>query len=147
MSTVKKLVHGLEKKYVVNTFLSPIVMIGEVMMEVVIPFIMAKIIDVGIANSDLPYVLKTGLIMVGLALFSLTCGILGTRFSTYAAQGFGYNLRKRLYDKIQTFSFANIDKFSTASLVARLTTDVDMSQNCDQIIMALFFHSPMIIST
>lgn len=145
MSTVKKLVHGLEKKYVVNTFLSPIVMIGEVMMEVVIPFIMAKIIDVGIANSDLPYVLKTGLIMVGLALFSLTCGILGTRFSTYAAQGFGYNLRKRLYDKIQTFSFANIDKFNTASLVTRLTTDVNMTQNVYRMIVSLCFRSPIMM--
>ena len=145
MSTIKKLVHGLEKKYVVNSFLSPVVMIGEVLMEVIIPFVMAKIIDVGIANSDLPYVVKTGLLMIGLACISLTCGVLGTRFSTYAAQGYGYNLRKRLYDKIQSFSFANIDKFSTASLVTRLTTDVNMSQNVYRMLIHMCFRGPIML--
>ena len=72
MSTMKKLVGGMEKKYVINSILSPIVMIGEVLMEVIIPFVMAKIIDVGIANSNLPYVIKTGLLMIGLACVSLT---------------------------------------------------------------------------
>jgi len=145
MSNVKKLVTGLEKKYVINSFLSPVVMIGEVIMEVIIPFVMAKIIDVGIANSDLPYVIKTGLTMVGLACISLCCGVLGTRFSTYAAQGYGYNLRRRLYDKVQNFSFANIDKFSTASLVTRLTTDVNMSQNVYRMLIHMCFRSPIML--
>lgn len=142
---MRKLVGGLEKKYVINSILSPMVMIGEVLMEVIIPFVMAKIIDVGIANSDLPYVIKTGLMMVGLACISLTCGVLGTRFSTYAAQGYAYNLRKRLYDKIQGFSFANIDKFSTASLVTRLTTDVNMSQNVYRMLIHILFRSPIML--
>ncbi|MCR4955010.1 MAG: ABC transporter ATP-binding protein/permease [Treponema sp.] len=142
---IKKLLTGLEKKYVVNTFLSPIAMIGEVVMEVIIPFIMAKIIDVGIANSDLPFVTKYGLIMIGLAIVSLVCGILGTVFSTYAAQGFAYNLRKRLFDKIQSFSFANIDKFSSASLITRLTTDVNMTQNVYRMLIHMCVRSPFMM--
>jgi len=145
MSNAKKLCTGLGKKYVVNAFLSPVVMIGEVIMEVIIPFVMARIIDVGIANSDLPYVIKTGLFMVGLACISLCCGVLGTRFSTYAAQGYGANLRTRLYDKIQSFSFANLDKFSTASLVTRLTTDVNMSQNVFRMMIHMCFRSPIML--
>lgn len=145
MSNIKKLVSGLEKKYVINTFLSPVVMIGEVCMEVIIPFIMAKIIDIGIANKDLPYVVKFGGLMIGLALISLCFGMLGTRFSTVAAQGFAYNLRKRLYSKIQTFSFANIDKFSTASLVTRLTTDVNMTQNVYRMMIHMCIRSPFML--
>ncbi len=145
MSKAKKLLKGLERKYVVNAFLSPVVMIGEVLMEVIIPFVMAKIIDVGISNSDLPYVIRTGLFMVLLALISLCCGVLGTRFSTYAAQGYAYNLRRRLYGCIQNFSFANIDKFSTASLVTRLTTDVNMSQNVFRMLIHMCFRSPIML--
>lgn len=145
MSTVKKLVSGLDKKYVINTFLSPCVMIGEVVMEVIIPFIMAKIIDIGIANKNLPYVAKFGGLMIGLAIISLCFGMLGTIFSTIAAQGFGYNLRKKLYNKIQTFSFANIDKFSTASLVTRLTTDVTMTQNVYRMFIHMCVRSPFML--
>lgn len=145
MSTVKKLVSGLDRKYVINTFLSPVVMIGEVIMEVIIPFIMARIIDVGIANKDLPYVAKFGGLMVGLAVISLCFGVAGTRFSTVAAQGFGYTLRKKLYNKIQSFSFANIDKFSTASLVTRLTTDVTMTQNVYRMLIHMCIRSPFML--
>ncbi len=145
MSTIRKLVTGLEKKYVINTILSPIAMIGEVVMEVIIPFIMARIIDVGIAGSDLPYVIRYGIAMVALAIVSMGCGVLGTVFSTYAAQGFGYTLRKRLYDKIQTFSFANIDKFSTASLITRLTTDVNMAQNVYRMLIHMCVRSPFMM--
>ena len=145
MSTIKKLVSGLEGKYIRNSILSPIVMIGEVVMEVIIPFIMAKIIDLGIANRDLPFVAKYGILMIGLACFSLLCGMLGTVFSTTAAQGFGYNLRKRLYAKVQSFSFANIDKFSTASLVTRLTTDVNMTQNVYRMMIQMCVRSPFML--
>jgi len=145
MSTIRKLTRGLNKKYIINTILSPIVMIGEVVMEVVIPFIMAKIIDVGIAGKDLPFVARYGGIMIGLALFSLTCGVLGTRFSTVAAQGFAYTLRTRLYKKIQSFSFANIDHFSTASLVTRLTTDVNMAQNVYRMLIHMCVRSPFML--
>ena len=82
MSTIRKLLTGLEKKYVINSILSPIAMIGEVVMEVIIPFIMARIIDVGIANSDLPYVIRYGILMISLAIISLISGVLGTVFSS-----------------------------------------------------------------
>lgn len=145
MSTIRKLTRGLNKKYIINTILSPIVMIGEVVMEVVIPFIMAKIIDVGIAGKDLPFVAKYGGIMIGLAVISLICGVLGTRFSTVAAQGFAYTLRTRLYKKIQSFSFANIDHFSTASLVTRLTTDINMVQNVYRMLIHMCVRSPFML--
>lgn len=145
MSTIRKLTRGLNKKYIINTILSPIVMIGEVVMEVVIPFIMAKIIDVGIAGKDLPFVAKYGGIMIGLAVISLTCGVLGTRFSTVAAQGFAYTLRTRLYKKIQSFSFANIDHFSTSSLVTRLTTDINMVQNVYRMLIHMCVRSPFML--
>lgn len=145
MSTIRKLTQGLSTKYVINTILSPLVMIGEVVMEVIIPFIMAKIIDVGIAGKDLPFVARYGGIMIGLAVISLTCGVLGTRFSTVAAQGFAYTLRTRIYKKIQTFSFANIDHFSTASLVTRLTTDINMTQNVYRMLIHMCVRSPFML--
>ena len=145
MSTIRKLTRGLKKKYIINSILSPIVMIGEVVMEVIIPFIMAKIIDVGIAGKDLPFVAKYGAIMIGIAVFSLFCGVMGTRCSTVAAQGFAYTLRTRLYQKIQTFSFANIDRFSTASLVTRLTTDVNMAQNVYRMLIHMCVRSPFML--
>ncbi len=145
MSTIRKLTHGLSKKYIINTILSPLVMIGEVVMEVIIPFIMARIIDVGIAGKDLPFVARYGAIMIGLAVISLTCGMLGTLFSTVAAQGFACTLRQRLYQKIQSFSFANIDRFSTASLVTRLTTDVNMAQNVYRMVIHMCVRSPFML--
>lgn len=145
MSTIRKITKGLSKKYIVNTILSPLVMIGEVVMEVIIPFIMAKIIDVGIVGKDLPFVAHYGGLMIGLALVSLTCGVLGTRFSTVAAQGFAYTLRNRLYQKIQSFSFANIDHFSTASLVTRLTADVNMAQNVYRMLIHMCVRSPFML--
>ena len=149
MSDVKTLFKGFEKKYAINAVLSPIVMIGEVLMEVIIPFIMAKIIDQGIGGNagegDLPFVIRYGLLMIGLACISLLCGVLGTICSTYAAQGFGYNIRKRLFNRIQDFSFANIDKFSTASLVTRLTTDVTMTQNVFRMIIHMCVRSPVML--
>ena len=124
-------------------------MIGEVVMEVIIPFIMAKIIDDGIGGNagqgDLQFVIRYGLIMIGLACISMLSGVLGTVFSTYAAQGFAYNLRKRLFTKIQTFSFANIDKFSTASLVTRLTTDINMAQNVYRMLIHMCVRSPFML--
>lgn len=145
MSDIRKIIKGLDKKYIVNSIMSPVVMIGEVVMEVIIPFIMAKIIDVGIAGKDLPYVVKAGLLMIGLAIVSLCCGMLGTVFSTVAAQGFAFTLRKRLFRRIQNFSFSNIDKFSTASLVTRLTTDVNMAQNVYRMLIHMCVRSPFML--
>ena len=145
MSNARKLLKGMEKKYTINAILSPIVMIGEVCVEVIIPFIMKNIIDIGIHNKDLSYVLKYGCLMIGLALVSLTFGMLGTKTSTYAAQGFAFNLRKRLFEKIQSFSFANIDKFSSASLITRLTTDVTMTMNVFRMLIHMCVRSPVML--
>ena len=142
---MSKLAKGLEKKYVIRTVLAPVLTIGEVAMEVIIPFIMAKLIDIGIANRDLSFIVRYGLLMVALALFSLACGILSVRFSTVAAQGYGANLRKNLFRHIQDFSFSNIDKFSTASLITRLTTDVNMSQNVYKMCIQMCVKAPIMM--
>lgn len=148
MSALKKITKGMEKKYIAYTCLSPVSMIGEVLMETYIPFVMAKIIDVGICGpngGDLSYVVKTGLMMAGLSIISLICGCGGSIFSARASQGFSHNLRKRLFNKVQNFSFANIDKFSTASLVTRLTTDVTNTQNVYRMIIQMCFRAPFML--
>jgi len=142
MSVIKKLMQGLEKKYKTATVVAPLTIMGEVLLEVLIPLIMARIIDVGIANSDVGYVVKVGGIMVGAALLSLAFGCIAARFAAVAAFGFSRNLRRRLFNKVQDFSFGNVDKFSTASLVTRLTTDVTNVQNTFQMIVRMCFRAP-----
>ena len=149
MSKFKKLLTGLEKRYIFSSAMAPVAMIGEVVMEVVMPFIMAKIIDNGIGGNggdgDLQFVIRYGLLMIGLACVSLLCGVLGTFCSTYGAQGFACTLRKRIFTKIQGFSFSNIDKFSTASLVTRLTTDINMAQNVYRMLIQMCVRSPFML--
>ena len=149
MSKIKKLLTGLEKRYIFSSIMAPVAMIGEVVMEVVMPFIMAKIIDNGIGGNggdgDLQFVIRYGLLMIGLACISLLCGVLGTFCSTYGAQGFACTLRKRIFTKIQGFSFSNIDKFSTASLVTRLTTDINMAQNVYRMLIQMCVRSPFML--
>ena len=115
---------------------------GEVLLEVLIPLIMARIIDVGIANKDAAYVAKYGLLMIAAAICSLSFGVLAGRFAAVSALGFSRNLRKRLFNKVQDFSFSNVDKFSTASLVTRLTSDVNNAQNTFQMIVRMCVRSP-----
>jgi len=145
MSTIKKLMAGLEKKYKVYTALSPLTMIGEVVMETVIPLLMAKIIDVGIRNNDIAYVVRMGIIMIGAACLSLACGAFGARFAAVASLGFSRNLRRRLFAKVQDYSFGNVDHFSTASLVTRLTTDVTNTQNTYQMIVRMCVRAPFML--
>jgi len=149
MSKIKKLLTGLEKRYIFSSAMAPVAMIGEVVMEVVMPFIMAKIIDNGIGGNagqgDLQFVIRYGLLMIGLACVSLLCGVLGTFCSTYGAQGFACTLRKRIFTKVQGFSFSNIDKFSTASLVTRLTTDINMAQNVYRMLIQMCVRSPFML--
>jgi len=131
--------------YVRETVLAPVTIIFEVLIEVYIPFLMAKIIDVGIANRDVGYVTKIGAIMVGLSLCSLCMGALSGRFAAVAATGFAANLRKAIFGKIQDFSFANIDKFSTASLVTRMTTDVTNVQMAFMMMTRIMFRAPVML--
>lgn len=145
MSSISKITKGMEKKYIAYTCLSPVSMIGEVLMESVIPLIMAKIIDDGIQTGNFSVVLSQGLLMAGLSIISLICGCGGSIFSARASQGFSHNLRKRLFNKVQNFSFANIDKFSTASLVTRLTTDVTNIQNVYRMVIQMCFRAPFML--
>ncbi len=142
MSIVKKLLSGLERKYKVYSLLSPVTMVGEVLMETAIPLMMAKIIDIGIAEKNLSYVLKLGLAMMSMSLVSLLFGALGARFSAVAAFGFSRNLRRNLFAKVQSFSFGNVDHFSTSSLVTRLTTDVTNVQNTYQMLIRVCVRAP-----
>lgn len=146
MGTIRKITSGLEKKYWLYTFLSPLVMVGEVVMETLIPFFMAKIIDVGISSRDISYVLRTGGIMVCLAFVSLGFGSCGARFGAVAALGFARNLRRNLFNKVQSFSFLNVDHFSSASLVTRLTTDVTNVQNIYKMLCQICFRAPFMLA-
>ena len=145
MSTLKNLTSGLERKYKAYTVLCPLTMVGEIAIETLIPLMMKKIIDVGIANYDLRAVVRYGAIMVGMALVSLGFGLLGARFGAVASLGFSRNLRSRLFSKIQSFSFGNVDHFSSSSLVTRLTTDVQNLQNTYQMLIRITFRAPFML--
>ncbi|MCC8043585.1 MAG: ABC transporter ATP-binding protein/permease [Oscillospiraceae bacterium] len=141
---IKKLLScvGEYKKYAI---LTPFVMIGEVAMEVLIPYLMGLIIDNGIRMSDTVYTVKMGLLMLLCACFSLCCGALCGKLAAIAGMGFAKNVRIRLFDKAQDFSFGNVDKFSTASLVTRLTTDVTNIQNAFMMIIRTAVRSPVML--
>jgi len=123
------------RQYKTASLLSPLFMLGEVFLEVLIPYYMRNIMDFGIDKSDMNYVTKTSAVLVVFALLSLTCGALSGTFAARAATGFAANLRHDIFRRIQTFSFSNIDKFSTAGLVTRLTTDVSNVQMAYQAII------------
>ncbi len=133
---------GKYKKYAI---LAPLTIILEVILEVAIPFIMSKIIDIGIKNGDLAYITKMGIAMIVMALLSLLAGALSARYAAIASTGFAKGLRQKLFYKVQDFSFANIDKFSTASLVTRLTTDVTNAQNAFMMIIRMMVRSPIML--
>ncbi|MBP5581938.1 MAG: ABC transporter ATP-binding protein [Ruminococcus sp.] len=132
-------------KYIKQAVLCPVTIIGEVLMEVLIPAVMALIIDNGIKKGDIGYVAKMGGLMVLMSIFSLCFGALAARFSAVAAMGFAKNLRSSLFHKVQDFSFANVDKFSTASLTTRLTTDVTNIQNAFMMFVRMAFRSPIML--
>jgi len=132
-------------KYKKQTILAPIMVIGEVLIDILIPMLMSRIIDVGVANRDLGYVTRVGLLMVGCALVALVFGALSGRFAAVAGMGFAKNVRQKLYYRIQDFSFANLDKFSTASLVTRLTTDVSNVQMAYMMTIRMLVRSPIML--
>ncbi len=133
------------KKYKWAAILSPLVMIGEVVLETRIPVLMSNIVDVGIPNQNVKYVILVGLSMMVMALCSMACGALGSIFSSTAALGFSAELRKDMFSRIQDYSFANIDKFSTASLVTRLTTDVNRVQMAFMMLLRMTFRAPVML--
>ena len=131
------------KEYKRASFITPVFMILEVLMEMIIPYLMASIIDKGVNAGDIDHIYKVGAIMVVAAALGLFAGIGGGRFGAKASAGFAKNLREAMFNNIQTFSFANIDKYSTAGLVTRLTTDVTNIQNAYQMILRMFVRSPI----
>ncbi len=133
------------REYKKDSLLAPIFMIGEVAMEVLIPFYMAKLINNGIQVQDMGYVVKMGLFLAVLCIISLSCGMLSGKYASSAASGFSKNLRKDMYYNIQNFSFNNIDKFSTSSIITRLTTDVTNIQNAYQMIIRVAVRSPVML--
>ena len=133
------------KQYKKDAILTPIFVIFEVVMEVLIPYLMARIIDVGIQNSDLNYIFKIGAILVVSAILSLAFGMLSGRYAAKASAGFAKNLRQGMFYNIQNYSFTNIDKFSTSSLVTRLTTDVTNVQMAFQMIIRILVRAPIML--
>ena len=141
MAVIKTLAAQI-KEYKVPSVITPIFMIMEVIMEMIVPLLMASIIDDGIEKGDMNHILLMGGVMVLAALFGLFSGIMGGVFGSKAATGFARNLRKSMYENIQTFSFSNIDKFSTAGLVTRMTTDVTNIQNAYMMLLRMCFRAP-----
>ena len=132
---------GEYKKYAI---LTPLMAILEVACELALPRLMAAIVDVGIVNQDLAYILQTGLGMLILAMFSMTCGMFCAKFAAISAQGFGANLRRGLFNQIQEFSFADIDRFSSASLITRTTNDIQQVQFTCVILLRMVAYAPIL---
>ena len=138
VKTILKQVKELKK----DSILTPIFMILEVILETLIPLLMAAIIDNGVEKGDMNYIYKVGAIMVGLAVLGLITGMLGGKYGASASTGLARNLRRAMFENIQSYSFSNIDKFSTAGLVTRLTTDVTNVQNAYQMILRMCARAP-----
>ena len=104
---------------------APILIVLEVICELLLPLVMAEIVDTAIPSGDTSYIFKLGAAMLILAALSMACGVLAAKYAAFASQGFGGNLRQGLFNQIQNFSFADIDRFSSASLITRMTNDVN----------------------
>ncbi len=141
---IKKLLSyvGEYKRYAI---LTPAMIIGEVIMEVLIPLVMAAIIDNGLGKGGLKYTLTLGSLMILMSLVSLCFGAAAGTYAAKAGMGFAKNLRNDLFHKVQDFSFANVDKFSTGSLVTRLTTDVTNTQNAFMMLLRMGFRAPFML--
>ena len=133
------------REYKKDSILSPLFVSCEVILEVIIPFLMADLIDNGIDAGNMNYILRIGITLIICALASLVFGFLSGRSAAIASAGFAKNLRKDMYDHVQEFSFSNIDKFSTASIVTRLTMDVTNVQNSYQMIIRVAVRSPIMM--
>ena len=133
------------REYKKQSILAPAFVALEVIMEVIIPFLMAKLIDDGIYAGNMSVIYKIGLTLVISAIMSLIFGVLSGKFAATASAGFAKNLRKDMYYNVQNFSFGNIDKFSTSSIVTRLTTDVTNLQQAYQMIIRIAVRSPLML--
>ena len=141
---IKKLMKSI-REYKKDSILTPICVAVEVVLETIIPLLMANLIDDGVYDGEMNLVYKIGLELILCAVLSLVFGVLSGNFAAKASSGFAKNLRKDLYYKVQDFSFMNIDKFSTSSLVTRLTTDVTNVQNAFQMIIRIAVRTPLML--
>lgn len=132
------------KEYKKESFLTPVFVTGEVILDIVIPLVMAMLIDQGIEKGDMQKILMIGGLLFVLAVIALFFGAMSGRYAAIASAGFAKNIRKRLFGDIQEFSFSNIDRFSSSSLVTRLTTDVTNVQNAYQMVIRILIRSPLI---
>lgn len=133
------------KQYKKDSVLVPVYSALEVVMEVIIPFVMALLIDEGVEKGNMNKILLYGIIMIVLAMISLFAGMMAGKYAASASSGFACNLREAMYRNIQRFSFSNIDKFSTAGLVTRMTTDVTNVQNAYQMIIRIAVRAPLML--
>ena len=134
-------------KYKLDAILTPLFVAAESVLEVLIPFKMADLIDFGIEAENINYVVKIGVILLAFSIMSLICGTLSGYFASRASSGYAKNLREAMYNKIQDYSFSNVDKFSASSLVTRLTTDVTNVQNAFQMIIRIAVRAPIMFFT
>ena len=131
------------REYKKQTILTPIFVALEVVMEILIPFVMAKLVDYGIYGNDIGVIYKLGLLLLVLVVFALTFGVLAGKTAAKASTGFAKNLRHDMYYKVQDYSFENIDKFSTSSIITRMTTDVTHVQQAFQMLTRITFRAPL----
>lgn len=141
---LKKLLANVGE-YKKQSLLTPLYTFGEVLMDVIMPLIMAALIDQGIQKSNSGKILEFGGLLFICAIFALFSGTLGARSAAKASAGFAKNLRHTLFERIQGFSFSNIDRFSGSSLITRMTTDVTNVQNAYQMIIRILVRSPLIL--
>ncbi|AKN30920.1 ABC transporter [Clostridium carboxidivorans P7] len=128
-----------------DAILTPIFVALEAIMETIIPLLMAWIIDNGVGKGDMKYVCVVGAVMLAVSFISLTCGALSGKYAASASTGFARNLRRAMYYNIQNYSFSNIDKYSTAGLITRLTTDITNVQNAFQMVIRMFVRAPFML--
>lgn len=133
------------KGYRFKSILAALTIIGEVLVEVSIPYMMADIVNIGIENKDTAFIIQRGIMMILMAIASLSLGALSARFASVSSAGFAKNLRGGLFERVQSFSFANVDRFSTASLITRLTTDVNTIQNTYMMAVRTFIRAPFML--
>lgn len=141
---IKKLLRSV-REYKTASLLTPIFVTLEVIMEVLIPFFMSRIIDMGLEQNNLSYTVRLGVILIIAAIASLCFGALSGKYAATASAGFAKNLRHDMFHHVQDFSFSNIDKFSPASLVTRLTTDVTNVQNAYQMVIRVLIRGPLML--
>ncbi len=142
---LKKLLPSL-KEFKLPAIMSPICVVVEALIEIYIPFLMAKIINIGLyGDGGLDYIIKMGLLMLAMSFAALAVGVLAARCSAVASTGFAFSIRRRIFHKIQDFSFANVDKFSTSSLLTRLTTDINHVQIACLMVLRMLVRAPTML--